>query len=241
MKGVLLAGGTGSRLSPLTKVTNKHLLPIYDRPMVYYPLQTLRDLGVTKLLLVTGPDHAGHFNELLGSGAEFGMQVSYAIQNQAGGIAQALALAEDFIGQDRFVVMLGDNVILENLTEVANAFLSSSEKAHVLLTQVQETEHYGVARFEDESLVEIIEKPAKAPSSWIVTGCYFYTPEVFDLIRNLRPSSRGELEISDVNDHYVKNSQLGYSRLKDFWGDCGESIDGMLAVSNFMRDLRKGF
>ncbi len=235
MKGVILAGGTGSRLAPLTKVTNKHLLPIYDRPMVYYPLQTLRDMGVKDLLLITGADHAGHFTELLGSGEAFGMHMNYAIQDRAGGIAHALFLAKDFVGQDRFVVILGDNVILDSLADLAQTFEHSETKAHILLTEVVEAQHYGVARFEGEKLVEILEKPAKPPSSWIVTGCYFYTPEVFDLIETLKPSARGELEISDVNDHYVKRGELSYSKLKDFWGDCGESIDGMLAVSNIMK------
>jgi glucose-1-phosphate thymidylyltransferase len=238
MKGVILAGGTGSRLAPLTKVTNKHLLPIYDRPMVYYPLQTMQAMGITSVLLVSGKGHAGHFLELLGRGSEFGLHLSYEIQEEAGGIAQALNLAKNFVGQEKFVVILGDNILLDDLSPEIQAFEQGSKKAHVFLSEVKEPQHYGVPRFEGENLVEIIEKPSQPPSSYAVTGCYCYTPEVFEVIQKLKPSARGELEISDVNNHYVQTGELGYSFLKSFWGDCGESIDAMMEVSAKMKALK---
>lgn len=236
MKGVILAGGTGSRLAPLTKVTNKHLLPIYDRPMIYYAIQTLKDMGVDSILLVSGKGHAGHFLELLGSGASFGVHLAYEVQEEAGGIAQALALAEAFVDQEPFVVMLGDNIFLDDLRAETQAFFKHSRsKAQIFLKSVKNPQHYGVPRFQGEKIVEIIEKPTQAPSPYAVTGCYLYTPDVFKVIRTLKPSGRGELEISDVNDHYVKQGTLSYSILNEFWGDCGESIDGMMEVANTLQ------
>jgi len=230
MKGVILAGGTGTRLLPLTRVTNKHLLPIYDRPMIYYPIEKLKEMGVTSILLVSGRAHIGDFLDLLGGGKELSVQISYEVQEEAGGIAQALALARNFVGQDNMVVLLGDK--------------NGTAKAHVLLKEVANPKSYGVPRFDGSpescndgsgKIVEIIEKPAEPPSSYAVTGCYFYTPEVFDIISLLKPSKRGELEITDVNHYYVGEGSLTHSVLSRFWGDCGESIDGMLAVSNYIK------
>ncbi len=231
MKGVLLAGGTGSRLSPLTKVTNKHLLPVYKQPMIYYPLQKMKEMGVESVLLVSGRGHAGHFLELLGGGNEFGLRLAYEVQEEAGGIAQALSLAEDFVGDERFVVILGDNIFQDDLAEAVKDFENSENEAHVFLKGVNHPQSYGVPRFEGERIVEILEKPQVPPSELAVTGCYLYTPAVFDLIRQLKPSARGELEITDVNDHYVKQGKMGHSLLKGCWGDCGESIEGLMEVA----------
>lgn len=188
-------------------------------------------MGVDSVLLVSGRGHAGHFLELLGGGNEFGLHLSYEVQEEAGGIAQALSLAEDFVGEDRFVVMLGDNIFEDSLQAATSQFETSGADAHLFLSEVTRPQSYGVPRFEGEKIVEIIEKPSNPPSSLAVTGCYLYTPEVFDLIRQLKPSARGELEITDVNDFYVKNGKLTYSVLNGFWGDCGESIDGLMEVA----------
>lgn len=239
MKGVILAGGTGSRLAPLTKVTNKHLLPIFNKPMIYYPLMRMKEMGMSSVLIVTGRGHAGSFLELLGNGSEFGLSLSYEVQEEAGGIAQALALAENFIGdQEKFVVMLGDNIYEDTLKPAFDAFLASDEKGHVFLKEVERPQSYGVPRFDGEKISEIIEKPTDPPSQYAVTGCYMYTREVFDFVKNLTPSARGELEISDVNDHYVKNGLMGHTVLDGFWGDCGESFEGMMEVSNYI--MKKG-
>lgn len=239
MKGVILSGGTGSRLAPLTKVTNKHLLPIYDKPMIYYPLLKLKEMGITSVLLISGRGHAGHFLELLGSGNEFGMNISYEVQEDAGGIAHALALAKDFVGNNKFVVMLGDNVFEDNLLEAALAFEKGNSEAHIFLKAMAHPESYGVPRFENEKIVEIVEKPSLPPSPYAVTGCYLYTPGVFEVIKNVKPSARGEMEISAVNDFYVKNGKMSHTILAGFWGDCGESIDGMMEVARYMQDKSK--
>lgn len=236
MKGVILAGGTGSRLAPLTKVTNKHLLPIYDRPMIYYSIEKLKQMEVDSILLISGRGHAGHFLELLGGGAEFGVKLFYEVQEEAGGIAQALSLAEDFVGNEKFVVMLGDNIFEDDLKAAARAFEAGNEGAHIFLKSVDAPQSYGVPRFENDRIVEILEKPQTPPSSYAVTGAYLFNPDVFQVIRSIKPSARGELEITDVNDYYVKQGSMGYTMLSGFWGDCGESIDGMMAVSQYVQN-----
>ncbi len=238
MKGIILAGGTGSRLTPLTKVTNKHLLPIYDKPMIYYPLLKLKEMGIGSILLVSGRGHAGHFLELLGSGSEFGVNLSYEVQEEAGGIAQALSLARDFVGTQKFVVMLGDNVYEDNLTEAVRSFEAGPSEVHIFLKAMAHPESYGVPRFDGEKIVEILEKPKVPPSPYAVTGCYMYSPDVFEVIKGIQPSARGELEISSVNDHYVKKGSLTHTLLEGFWGDCGESIDGMMQVARFIQEKR---
>lgn len=195
----------------------------------------MREMGITSVLIVTGRGHAGSFLELLGNGSEFGLSLSYEVQTEAGGIAQALALAENFIGnQEKFVVMLGDNIYENNLKDAFDAFLVSEEKGHVFLKEVVRPSSYGVPRFENGQIAEIIEKPSNPSSNYAVTGCYLYAREVFDFIKNLTPSARGELEISDVNDYYVKSGLMGYTVLDGFWGDCGESFEGMMDVSNYV-------
>lgn len=237
MKGVILAGGTGSRLAPLTKVTNKHLLPIYNKPMIYYPILKLKEMGVTSILLVSGKGHAGHFLELLGAGTEFGVSIAYEVQEEAGGIAQALNLARDFVGQEKFVVMLGDNIFEDSLLDAAKAFETGTDEAHIFLKEVERPQSYGVPRLENGKIVEILEKPATPPSPYAVTGCYLYTAGVFDVIQSIKPSARGELEITDVNDYYVKKGNMSHTVLTSFWGDCGESIDQMMSVAQYVQAI----
>jgi len=198
-------------------------------------------MGITSILLVSGKGHVGHFLELLGSGSQFGVKLSYELQEEAGGIAQALSLAEDFADNEPIVVVLGDNVYEDNLASVVDDFINGDQQAHVFLKLVDSPEHYGVPEFEGEEISAIFEKPSSPPSQYAVTGCYLYRPNVFEVIRTLKPSSRGELEISDVNDYYVKQGTMGYTVLNAFWGDCGESIDGMMEVSNYIQKNFKSF
>jgi len=235
MKGVILAGGTGSRLFPLTKVTNKHLLPVYDRPMIYYPIQTLVNAGIEEIMIVTGGESAGDFLRLLGSGSEFGLKhLNYAYQEKPGGIAEALGLAAHFVGGDKVLVMLGDNIIQKNLRRAARDFQAQRDGAKVILAEVENPRAYGVARIEGGAIVGIIEKPKDPPSNWVVIGVYMYGPEVFDIIRTLRPSGRGELEITDVNNEYIRRGAMTYERLQGWWADCGESIDWLLRANNMV-------
>jgi glucose-1-phosphate thymidylyltransferase len=206
--------------------------------MVYYPLLKMKEMGITSVLIVSGRGHAGHFLELLGSGAEFGMNIGYEVQDEAGGIAQALALAEDFVGDEDMVVILGDNIFEDDLSGAVENFRNSDKKAHVFLKEVDSPQSYGVARFEGDEIVEIIEKPENPPSNYAVTGCYLFRADVFRFIQTLAPSARGELEISSVNDHYVKEGVMSYTTLDKFWGDCGESIAKMLDVSNYVRQAK---
>ena len=204
--------------------------------MIYYPIMKLREVGVTSILIVSGKGHAGHFLELLGSGSEFGVNLSYEVQEEAGGIAQAIGLAENFVGEDPFVVILGDNIYEDDLSPAVQSFLMNDSEAHIFLKKVESPENYGCPRFENEQIVEIIEKPKIPPSSYAVTGCYLYRSDVFEFVRKLKPSNRGELEVSDINDHYVKKGTLSSTSLKAFWGDCGESIDGMMEVSKYIQE-----
>ena len=220
MKGIILAGGTGSRLYPLTKVTNKHLLPVYDKPMIYYPLQTLLSAGIKDIMIVSGRGHAGHFLELLGSGADFNARFTYEIQDEAGGIAQALALAEDFADDDDVAVILGDNIFQDNVKDAVQSFTSG---AHIFLKQVQDAERFGVAEvdMDSEHVLGIEEKPEVLKSDYAVTGLYIYDNGVFDIIKTLKPSGRGELEITDVNNEYIRQEAMDYSVLDGYWSDAG--------------------
>jgi glucose-1-phosphate thymidylyltransferase len=240
VKGVILAGGSGTRLHPLTRITNKHLLPIYDRPMVNYAIEALVRGGVTELMLVTGGTHAGEFLRLLGNGHEYGIdRLSYAYQERAGGIAEALGLAERFVGGDRVVVMLADNVLERSLRPSVSNFERQERGARILLSREEDPEHLrhlGVPELDgDGRVVRIVEKPETPPSSYCVTGIYFYGPEVFEVIPTLEPSGRGELEITDVNNWYVGEGTMEYDVLEGFWGDAGESIDAYYAVNDFVR------
>ncbi len=240
MKGVILAGGTGTRLHPLTRITNKHLLPIYDRPMVTYAIEALVEAGVKELMVVTGGTHAGEFLRLLGNGHEWGIdRLQYAYQDRAGGIAEALGLAERFAGGDRICVMLADNVVEQSLRPAVEAFERQERGARILLAREEDPQHLrhlGVPELGDGGrVVRIVEKPEDPPSSFAVTGIYFYDADVFGVIPELEPSGRGELEITDVNNWYVGQGTMEYDVLEGFWGDAGESIDAYYAVNDFVR------
>jgi glucose-1-phosphate thymidylyltransferase len=218
MKGIILAGGTGSRLYPLTKVTNKHLLPVYDKPMIYYPLQTLLDAGIDEILIVSGRGHAGHFLELLGSGSQWGVSFTYEIQDEAGGIAQALGLAEGFADGGDVAVILGDNIFQDRISEDVSGF---SGGAKVFLEEVPDAHRFGVAELDGNRVVCIEEKPEEPRSNLAVAGLYMYGSDVFDVIRTLKPSGRGELEITDVNNYYIREGRMGYRVLEGYWSDAG--------------------
>ena len=238
---MILAGGTGSRLHPLTRITNKHLLPIYDRPMINYAIESLVGAGVNEIMLVTGGTHAGEFLRLLGNGHEFGVdRLLYAYQQQAGGIAEALALAEKFVGDERCVVLLADNIFERSLGPSVDAFQKQTLGARVVLTRVPNLEHLrslGVAQFDGDRKIErIIEKPASPPSEFAVTGVYFYDASVWRVLPELKPSGRGELEITDVNNWYLERGLMEYDVLDGFWGDAGESIHAYYSVNDFVRN-----
>jgi len=221
VKGVVLAGGTGSRLFPLTKVTNKHLLPVGRYPMIYHPIAKLAEAGIREVLVVTGTEHMGDVVSLLGSGRTLGMEFTYRVQDEAGGIAQALGLAEAFVGDDRCVVILGDNIFEDAITAYVEKFAAQPRGARVLLKEVPDPERYGVAEVRDGRIVSIVEKPAQPKSRLAVTGVYMYDRQVFDIIKTLRPSARGELEISDVNNRYLELGLLEYDVLPGWWTDAG--------------------
>jgi glucose-1-phosphate thymidylyltransferase len=222
MKGVVLAGGTGSRLNPLTRVTNKHLLPIYDKPMVYYPIQTLVNAGIQEILLVTGGKNAGDFLRLLGNGRDFGLKhLNYTYQEGEGGIAEALGLAEYFAGGDSVCVVLGDNIIETNICQAVDNFKKQKSGAKILLKEVTDAQRFGVAEIRGNKVVGIEEKPSKPKSNYAVIGVYLYDSSVFQKIRRLKPSGRGELEITDVNNFYVEEGNLSYEVLEGWWTDAG--------------------
>lgn len=221
MKGIILAGGTGSRLFPLSKVTNKHLLPVGRYPMLYYPIMKLKEAGIIDILIVTGKEHAGAIVNLLGSGYEFALNFTYRIQDQAGGIAEALGLAEGFVANDKCVVILGDNIFEDSIVTYVEEFSLNKAGAKLLIKAVSDPERYGVAELKDNKIVSIVEKPERPLSKYCVTGIYMYDSEVFKIIKTLKPSARGELEISDVNNEYINRGLLSYSKLKGWWTDAG--------------------
>jgi glucose-1-phosphate thymidylyltransferase len=240
VKGVILAGGSGTRLHPLTRITNKHLLPIYDRPMVTYAIEALVKAGIAELMVVTGGTHAGEFLRLLGNGHEWGIdRLSYAYQERAGGIAEALGLAERFAAGERVCVMLADNVVERSLRPAVENFRRQERGARILLAREDEPEHLrhlGVPELDgDDRIVRILEKPDEPPSPYAVTGIYFYGAEVFEVIPTLEPSGRGELEITDVNNWYVREGTMEYDVLEGFWGDAGESIEAYYEVNDYVR------
>ena len=244
MKGVILAGGSGSRLAPLTRITNKHLLPLYDRPMVTYSVESLVEAGFTELMLVTGGTHAGEFFRLLGNGQEYGIErLFYAYQDRPGGIAEALGLAERFVGGDRCCVLLADNIFERPLGPVVERFAAQEQGARVVLSEVGDPEHLrhlGVAELEGDRITRIVEKPKEPASNFAVTGAYFYDAQVWDILPTLEPSGRGELEITDLNNWYVERGELEADVLDGFWGDAGESIESYYAVNDFVRGRRHG-
>jgi glucose-1-phosphate thymidylyltransferase len=222
MKGIVLAGGTGSRLFPLTKITNKHLLPIYDKPMIYYPIQTLVEAGIRDLLIVTGGRNSGDFLRLLANGREFGLKhINYTYQEGEGGIADALALAEHFAEGDKICVILGDNIIEGSIGDAVREFERQERGAKILLKQVEDAERFGVAEIQGDRIIGIEEKPAHPKSNYAVTGIYLYDGTVFDKTRTLTPSSRGELEITDVNNGYIREGTMTFNYLDGWWTDAG--------------------
>jgi glucose-1-phosphate thymidylyltransferase len=239
MKGVLLAGGTGSRLHPLTRITNKHLLPIFDRPMISYGVEALVKAGIGEIMVVTGGTHAGEFLRLLSNGDDHGVdRLFYAYQDRPGGIAEALGLTERFVGDDPVLVMLADNIFGQTIRPTIEAFAKQESGARIVLSQIDEPSHLrhlGVPELQDGRVTRIIEKPQIPPSSYCVTGVYCYDPSVFSVISTLVPSSRGELEITDVNNHYIDAGLMSYDVLEGFWGDAGESIEAYYGVNDFVR------
>lgn len=236
MKGIILAGGLGSRLRPLTLVTNKHLLPVYDRPMIYYPIQALLNAGVNEIMIVTGGEHAGDFLKLLKNGKQLGVRhLAYAYQEGEGGIADALKLAEDFADNDKICVILGDNIIEGNIRKAAGEFFTQGSGAKILLKEVPDPQRFGVATLDGDKVVQIVEKPEKPASNLAVTGIYFYDNDVFEICKTLKPSGRGELEITDVNNHYLKRGDLTYDVLAGWWTDAG-TFESLFRASRFVAE-----
>lgn len=233
MKGVITAGGTGSRLAPITKITNKHLLPVYNQIIIHFPLQTLLKAGIKDILIITGPEHVGDYMRLLGSGKEFGCRLTYELQDQAGGIAQALGLAEDFADGDSVTSILGDNYFEDNISEAVQNFKSG---AHVFLKEVDKAQRFGVAEVEGNKVISIEEKPKKPKSNYAVTGVYIYDNKVFDIIKTLKPSNRGELEITDVSNHYLLEGNLTASFLDGYWSDMG-THESLFRTAQKVREL----
>lgn len=235
MKGVILAGGTGSRLDPITRVTNKQLLPVYDKPMIFYPIEAMVNAGVTEILIVTSGSSAGDFLRLLGNGEALGVtHLNYTYQEGAGGIAEAISLAQPFVGNDRMIVILGDNVIGGNIVEPARRFEAQPRGAKVLLKEVENPAAYGVAELDGDRVVRFVEKPKNPPSNLAVTGIYFYDAHAFSLIEQLERSDRGELEVTDLNNAYLERGEMTHDVLEGYWADCGESIDDYLQACNLV-------
>jgi len=229
MRGVILAGGAGSRLFPLTRVTNKHLLPVGKMPMIYYPIRKLTQADIRKILIVTGVDHLGAIVSLLGSGLEFGCEFTYRVQEEAGGIAQALSLAEDFSQNDSIVAILGDNIFKDPIRPLIERFDAQGLGARLALKEAPDPQRFGVAEVRGDAVVSIEEKPPKPKSNYAVTGIYFYDRQVFDIIRTLKPSPRGEYEITDVNGAYLQAGQLRFDILEGWWTDAGTFASFLLA------------
>lgn len=235
MKGIILAGGLGSRLRPLTLVTNKHLLPVYDRPMIYYPIQCLVNAGINEILIVTGGEHAGDFLKLLKNGKQLGVKhLEYAYQEGEGGIADALKLAEEFADNQKVCVILGDNIIEGNIRKSAGEFFTQSSGARVILKEVHDPQRFGVVKLDGDKITQIIEKPENPPSNFAVTGIYFYDADVFKVCQTLKPSSRGELEITDVNNYYLERGDLTHEVLQGWWTDAG-TFESLHHASNLVQ------
>ena len=234
MKGIVLAGGLGSRLNPLTKVTNKHLLPVYNQPMIYYPIQTLINAGINDIMIVTGGNSAGDFLKLLGNGKDFGLKhLNYAYQEGEGGIADALSLVEHFADNEPICVVLGDNIIEGNIRQATEDYKNQDKGAKILLKQVHDPNRFGVPELEGEKVLQIEEKPTNPKSDFAVIGIYFYDKTVFDIIKTLVPSGRGELEITDVNNHYINQGEMTWNELSGWWTDAG-TFESLLHATNLV-------
>lgn len=242
MKGVILAGGNGTRLSPLTLVTNKHLLPVYKKPMIYWPLETLIQCGIKNILIVSGRGHAGHFVNLLGSGKKFGVNISYEVQENAGGIAHALAIAEDFADNGKIAVILGDNVFMDakEIAKGVRDFKKQKNGAKIFLKSVPDANRFGVAEINKKKVIRIEEKPAKPKSDLAVTGMYLYDSGIFDIIRKIKPSQRGEMEITDANNYYIKKNLMTYQFLNSEWTDAG-TFDSLLRANMLAANKSAGY
>jgi glucose-1-phosphate thymidylyltransferase len=239
MKGIILAGGTGSRLYPLTKVTNKHLLPVGKYPMIFHAVAKLKEANIREILVVTGKEHMGDVVSLLGSGRDLGINFTFKVQDEAGGIAQALGLAEHFVGEDQIVVILGDNVFEDSIADFVENFRRQSTGAKILIQEVPDPQRFGVPELMGDQIVSIEEKPQVPQSNYAVTGIYMYDSSVFDIIRTLRPSGRGELEITDVNNAYIERSQLTFDVLKGWWTDAGTHAS-LSKANELAKDLMFG-
>lgn len=235
MKGVILAGGIGTRLGVLTRITNKHLLPVYDKPMIFYPIQVLLDANITDILIISGPEHSGHFLRLLGSGKAFNAKFTYEIQDEPKGIAHALGLAEDFAYNENVVVILGDNIFEDDFAKEINSFKSG---CMIFLKEVADANRFGVVEIRDGSIVSIEEKPTKPKSSYAVTGLYLFDNNVFKIINALKPSKRNQLEITDVIKSYLKNDSLKYAFVKGFWSDAG-TFNSLYKATSFIKEKRE--
>lgn len=239
MKGIVLAGGTGSRLFPLTKITNKHLLPIFDKPMIYYPIQTLVDAGIEDLLIVTGGRNSGDFLRLLANGKEFGLKhINYTYQEGEGGIAEALALAEHFAEKSKICVILGDNIIQGSIKQAVEDFRRQERGAKILLKEVEDAERFGVAELQGDRIIGIEEKPLRPKSNYAVTGIYLFDETVFDKTRTLKPSARGELEITDVNNAYIREGTMTFNFLQGWWTDAG-TFESLMRAANLVYESRQ--
>lgn len=234
MKGVILAGGHGTRLHPLTQITNKHLLPVYNKPMILYPLETLKKTGIEEIMIVCGKEHAGHFMSFLGSGKDFGVKLSYALQSGAGGIADALSLAEDFAGQGKIAVVLGDNIFEEDFSEDFKKF-QNEKGSKIFIKEVSDPHRFGVAEIENNKIIGTEEKPKNPKSNLAIVGLYLYNPDVFMKIKQLTPSARGELEVTDLHNMYIKEDALSYGVVGGFWSDAG-TFDSLLSVANYIKN-----
>jgi len=239
VKGIILAGGTGSRLFPLTKVTNKHLLPVGKYPMIFHAIAKLKEAAIEDILIVTGKEHMGDVVNLLGSGMDFGLSFTYKVQDEAGGIAQALGLAEHFVGNDSMVVILGDNVFGDSIVPYVNNFRIQNRGAKILIQKVSDPHRYGVPELQENRIVSIEEKPLKPKSNYAVTGIYMYDAGVFEFVRQLNPSSRGELEITDVNNAYIQAGMLTFDELKQWWTDAG-TYDSWMRANELAKNVRYG-
>ena len=235
MKGVILAGGLGTRLSPLTKVTNKHLLPVFDKPMIYYPIECLRNAGITDILMVTGGNSAGDFLKLLGNGSDFGINLYFTYQVGEGGIADALSLADRFVGSDKVCVVLGDNIIEKNIKKAVNDFKTQATGAKILVKEIVDPKRFGVAELDGDRVIGIEEKPDNPKSNLAVTGIYLYDSQVFDFVKNLEPSARGELEITDVNNMYIEKGEMTFDTIDGWWTDAG-TIESITRASEMIRE-----
>jgi glucose-1-phosphate thymidylyltransferase len=243
MKGIVLAGGTGSRLGELTKVTNKHLLPVGDKPMIYHPLSKIVEAGIKDVMIVSGTEHMGDFIELLGSGSRFGCSLTYKVQDEAGGIAQALGLTRDFCANQKCLVVLGDNIFDDSLASLVaeakeddHSYDAENDSAWIMLKEVPNASRYGVANFSNGSLINVIEKPEIPPSDFAITGIYIYPPDVFGIIDKLVPSKRNELEITDVNNYYIENNRMNWRFMDGFWTDAG-TLESWFEANQLIRKV----